>query len=92
MARAVTDQFRWLTKQTAARLQAGAKRKGIKPEIYAKELIEDALSLQREAERSSFAEIMAPVRNAAGSVDDAEIVALVERARAAHHANRRKKR
>jgi hypothetical protein len=35
---------------------------------------------------------MAPVREAAGSVDDAEILKLVETARAQHHAGRRKKR
>jgi len=56
-------------------------------------LIEDGLALQREAEASSFAEIMRPVREAAGTVDDAEIAKLVETARAEHHASgRRKKR
>lgn len=74
-------------------LVSKAKRLGIGPGDYAKRLIEEGLAFQREAEGSSFAEIMQPVRNAAGKVDDAEIMKLVETARAKHHAGgRRKKR
>ncbi|HEY2588619.1 MAG TPA: hypothetical protein VGI81_22950 [Tepidisphaeraceae bacterium] len=54
-------------------------------EDYARQLIEDGLSLEREAESMTIAEIMAPVRKAAGAVDEAEIVRLVEAARNDHH-------
>lgn len=62
-------------------LVAKAKRMGIDPGDYAKQLIEDGLALQREAEASSFAEIMGPVRDGSGNVKDAEITRLVEVAR-----------
>lgn len=65
---------------------------GVAPGDYAKRLIEDGLAFQREAEESSFAQIMKPVRDAAGDVDDAEIVKLVETARAEHHSGRRRKK
>ncbi|HSZ54182.1 MAG TPA: hypothetical protein VK797_00865 [Tepidisphaeraceae bacterium] len=58
---------------------------GVPPEDYAKRLIEDGLALQRQAEGSSFAEIMGPVREAAGTVDEPRIVLLVEKARIDHH-------
>ena len=74
-------------------LIAKAKRLGIGPGDYAKKLIEEALAFQREAEESSFAEIMRPVREVGGTVNDVEIVKLVEIARTKHHAvGRRKKR
>jgi len=74
-------------------LVAKAKRMGIDPGDYAKRLIEDGLAFQREAEESSFAQIMGPVREAAGDVSDAEIGNLVETARADYHSGgRRKKR
>jgi hypothetical protein len=73
------------------KLVAKAKRMG--PGDYAKRLIEDGLALQHEAEESSFAQIMAPVRAAASDVGDAEITKIVEVARSDHYpAGRRKKR
>jgi hypothetical protein len=79
-----TLQLPPLTKQSMAQLLAEAKRIGVPPEDYAKRLVEDALSLQREAEEKSFSDIMKPVRKAAGTVNDAEIVKLVEKARTDH--------
>jgi hypothetical protein len=74
-------------------LVAKARRLGIEPGDYAKRLIEDGLILQREAEEKSFAQIMAPVRNASGNVSEEEVMTLVESARADHHgANRSRKR
>jgi hypothetical protein len=64
-----------------SRLVARAKDIGITPEDYARQLVEDALDLQRQAESKSFAEIMEPVRQAAGDVDESEITRLVDRAR-----------
>ena len=72
-------------------LVAKAKRMGLEPGAYAKRLIEEGLAFQRDAEKSSFAEIMTPVRNAGGDLADAEIMKLVELARADHHASRRRK-
>jgi hypothetical protein len=68
-----------------AQLVAEAKRVGVPPEDFAKRLVEDGLALQREAEEKDFSEIMEPVRRRAGTVDEAEIVKLVERARTGHH-------
>ncbi|HEX4124903.1 MAG TPA: hypothetical protein VHY37_09285 [Tepidisphaeraceae bacterium] len=64
-----------------AALVSKANRLGVPPENYAKHLVEDGLTLEREAEKSSFAGVMGPVRRAAGIVSEAEIVALVEMAR-----------
>jgi hypothetical protein len=93
MASNATIQLPPLSKHSVSQLVAKAKRMGIEPGDYAKLLIEDGLALQREAEESSFAEIMDSVRNAAGHLSDAEITKLVEAARADHHGvARRKKR
>jgi hypothetical protein len=82
-----------LKKKSMIELIANARRMGIEPADYAVKLIEDGLSLQSEAENSTFAQIMKPVREAAGEVDDLEITRLVDSARAEHHAgSRRKKR
>ena len=64
-----------------SRLVARARDIGIPPEDYARQLIEDGLDLQRQAESSSFAEIMKPVRQAAGDVDESAITGLVDGAR-----------
>jgi hypothetical protein len=83
-----------LRKQSMAQLVARAKDLGLPPEDYARQLVEDGLALQREAESMTIAEIMRPVRKAAGAVDETEIVKLVEKARTDHHriAGRGKKR
>ena len=75
-----------------AQLVAKAKRMGVPPEAYAKQLVEDGLALGREAEAMTFAEIMGPVRKTAGKVDEAEIVKLVEKARSDHHRSGRGKK
>ena len=93
MASTAAIQLPPLTKRSMTALLAKAKRMGMAPGDYAKRLIEDGLAIQREAEESSFTQIMEPVRNMAGTVNDAEIVELVESARAEHRAgSRRKKR
>jgi hypothetical protein len=76
-----------LRKQSMAQLIARAKEMGVPPEDYARQLVEDALALQRQAESMTIAEIMAPVRKAAGNVDETEIVQLVEKARVDYHRN-----
>ena len=74
-----------LRKKSMAQLVARAKDLGLPPGDYARQLIEDGLALQREAESMSIAQIMAPVRRVTGSVDEGEIVRLVEKARRDHH-------
>ena len=74
-----------LGRQNMARLVAGAERIGVAPEDYATGLIEEGLALQRQAESMSLAQIMKPVRRAAGSVSESEIVHLVNRARSDQH-------
>jgi hypothetical protein len=78
-------RLRPLGKKSMAQLVARAKGLGLPPEDYARQLIEDGLALQREAESMSIGQIMAPVRKATGAVDESEILALVENARNDHH-------
>jgi hypothetical protein len=68
-----------------AQLVSRAKAMGVPPEDFARQLIEDGLALQQEAESMPTAEVMAPVRKAAGAVDEEEIVRLVDQARNDHH-------
>jgi hypothetical protein len=70
-----------LGKQSMAELNARAKDLGLTPEDLARQLIEDGLALLRKAETTPLAEIMAPVRRAAGRVDETEIIRLVDKAR-----------
>jgi len=74
-----------LGRKNMAQLIARARDVGVPPEDYARQLVEDGLALQREAESMTISEIMAPVRKAAGKVDDGQILRLVEKARADHH-------
>ncbi|MBV8782462.1 MAG: hypothetical protein JO353_13785 [Phycisphaerae bacterium] len=74
-----------------AQLRIRAKHSGLAVEDYALKLLEDSLSMQQEAERTSISQIMAPVRRAASKVDDTEISSLVEGARAASRRNGRRK-
>ena len=64
-----------------AQLVAKARDMGVPPADYARQLVEDGLALQREAEEMTFGEIMGPVRKATGIVDEGEIVRLVDKAR-----------
>jgi hypothetical protein len=93
MASPATLRLPPLKKRSMSQLSAKAKRMGIDPAEYAKQLVEDGLAFAREAEQSSFAQIMNPVREAAGDVDDNEIISLVRTAKADYHGrSRRKKR
>jgi hypothetical protein len=74
-----------LRKRSMAQLVARAKDLGLPPEDYARQLVEDGLALQREAEGMTIAQIMEPVRKGGSSVDETEIVKLVERARTDYH-------
>ena len=82
-----------LGKRQMAQLVESAKQIGVQPEDYAKQLVEDGLALQREAELMSFPQIVGRVRRANGVVDESEVVQLVEAARTDLYRNksRRKK-
>ena len=68
-----------------ARLVARVRIEGISPEDYARQLIEDGLALQREAESMTIAQIMAPVRKTSELVDEKKLLELVEKARVDNH-------
>ena len=61
------------------------------PQRYAKELIEEGLDLEREAKHKTFDQILAPLRNSVGEVDEMELDRLVERASARHREMTRRK-
>jgi hypothetical protein len=68
-----------------AQLIAKARQLGVPPENYARQLVENGLALEREAESLTMAEIMRPVRQASGTVNENEILNLVEKARTDYH-------
>jgi hypothetical protein len=78
-------KLRPLPRKSMAQLVARARNMGVPPEDYARKLVQDGLALQHEAESMSVAQIMAPVRGAAGAVNEREIVRLVAKARSDHH-------
>jgi hypothetical protein len=76
-----------LRKRSMAQLVARAKDIGVTPEEYAKQLVEDGLALQQEAESMSIAQIMGAVRKGAGAVDETEVIKLVGKARTSRRRN-----
>ena len=71
-----------LARERLAELTAQAKRFGITPQIYARELIEEGLAMQREARTKTLDAILSPLRDSVGEVDEEEFDSLVKRARA----------
>ena len=74
-----------LARKDAAQLAAKAKRRGLTPESYAKELIQEGLALEQEARATSFDHLLAPVRKGAGPTAFQELQHLVDQARTRHH-------
>ncbi len=79
-------EVRGLGKQKMSELAAQATRLGMTPEQYVKNLVEENLSITREARAKTFAQIMASSRE----VDEVEIDKLVKESKARYH--RRNKR
>ena len=74
-------EVRGLGKQQIGQLAAGAKRLGITRDRYAKQLLEERLEIEREAQSQSFAELTGTGR----SVNEEELDTLVSRVREFHH-------
>ncbi|HSU69700.1 MAG TPA: hypothetical protein VLJ39_22635 [Tepidisphaeraceae bacterium] len=68
-----------------AELERRARELGMRPEEYAKQLIEDGLAIQREARSTPLNALLSSFRQEAASVSDAELDALVDHARTRHH-------
>jgi hypothetical protein len=84
---------RWgLAKSKVAAIRARAKRLGVTPERYARQLIEHSLSVGIAARTTTFDELLAPVREdfRKSGMTLAELDELVDAARTRHH-NRVKK-
>jgi|GEM_PF-937931 len=73
-----------------AELATHAKRLGLTPQRYVKQLIEDGLAMEREARERTFDELLAPVRTATDMDEVSDVDALVDRARSRHQANARR--
>ncbi len=77
-----------LGKQKMAQIASKAKRLGMTPQRYIRQLIEEDLALDQKAKTMSFAQIMSSGRD----VNEAVLDKVVDEARARHHDNSRRKR
>ena len=84
-----TLQLKGLGPKAMTELASKARRLGMSPERYLRELVQEDLALDRKARTTTLAEIMGPGRE----VDEAELDKLVDAARTRHHrrASRRNK-
>ena len=82
-----TIQVCGLGKGKLATLRAQAKTLGMSPEVYAKQLIEDGISLEQKARTTTFDELFAPAqaRFRESGMSDEELDKLVDAARSRHH-------
>lgn len=86
-------RVRGLGRSKLAALRAHARKLGISAELYAKQLIEDGLTLEQKARTTSFDELFAPVqtRFRRSGMREAELDELVDQARTRHHHQARRK-
>ena len=80
---ASTLQVSGLGKQKLATLRDQAKAHGLSAEAYARQLIEEGMSLERRARTESFDELFAPVqaRFRSSGMTEPELDELVDRAK-----------
>jgi hypothetical protein len=81
MSSATTLQLKGLGSKAMSEIADKAKRLGLTPEQYIRELVREDLALDRQARTTSLAELMGPGRE----VDEAELGRLVDAARTRHH-------
>jgi hypothetical protein len=66
-------------------LKRKAKKMGVTPASYVRQLIEDDLELDDIARTTAFNEIAAPFRQAMANISDEELDRRVDAARTRHH-------
>ena len=93
MASSIISSFRvtGLRKHEVVQVKAQAKQRGVTPEEYLREIIQDRLAIAREAKTKTFAQLAVPMRRnfERSGMTEADLDALVDRARTRYH--RRKK-
>lgn len=91
---ASTLEISGLERAKLAKLRQHAKALGITAERYAKQLIEDGLSLKQRARSKTFDEMLAPVRAGfrKSRMREEELDKLVDQARTRHHKRVSRKR
>lgn len=70
-----------LRREAMKELRNQAKSKGLTPERYVRELLEEHLAREHAARTQTFDELFAPVRARVGAVDESELDELVRRGR-----------
>lgn len=87
-----TMRVKGLPRRDVAELKAQAKRLGVSPEEYLRDIVRDRLAIARAARRKTFAELAAPMRRdfERSGMTEADLDALVDRARTRYHARRTK--
>jgi DNA-binding transcriptional ArsR family regulator len=91
---ALTLQVPGLAKTKLAILRQLAKQSGVTAEKFAKQLIEDGLSVQQKARTTPFDELLGPFRSQfkKSGMTEAELDGIVDAARTRHHKRNKKKR
>jgi hypothetical protein len=74
-------EIKGLGSKTFSELANKAKKLGMTPARYVRELVEQDLALDRKAKSTKLSELMGPGRN----IDEAELDELVEAARTRYH-------
>lgn len=95
MSSAMTLQVTGLGRRKMAEVSERAKGLGMTPKQYVKHLLETDLAIAREARTTTFAEIMAPVREEfrQSGMTERQLDELVDRARTRRRGqNRRRKK
>jgi hypothetical protein len=88
MATAPTIQLRGLRVKEMTALTQKAKRLGMTPERYLRQLVQEDLALDRKVQTTSLAEIM----GSSGPIDEAELDRIVDVARTRYHRLTNRKR
>ena len=70
-----------LGRESMAELRSQARRKGLTPERYVRELLEEHLEREHAARTQTFDELFKPVRTRARGTDEGELDELVQRIR-----------